>query len=88
MSRYITCVVKDSSKTVKVYDSDGFLDTMDKLRNDNKGSFKVKYIRNIDREDGELYRYGQGAEQMQTNYSEKDIPLPRSANFYKYLDAE
>ena len=56
MNRYITCVVANSTKQVKAYEAETYLDALDKIRQDNKDGFKLKYIRDLNHDDGHMYR--------------------------------
>ena len=56
MNRYITCVVANSAKKVKTYEASSYLDALEKIREEHKDGFKLKYIRDVERDDGHLYR--------------------------------
>lgn len=56
MSRFITCVVANSTKIVKIHEANNYLDALEKVKEDNRSGFKLKYIRDMDRDDGHLYR--------------------------------
>jgi hypothetical protein len=56
MDRYITCVVANSSKRVRAYEATSYMDALEKIKEDNKDGFRLKYIRDMDRDDGHLYR--------------------------------
>ena len=56
MSRFITCVVANSTKIVKIHEANNYLDALEKVKEDNRSGFKLKYIRDMDRNDGHLYR--------------------------------
>ena len=56
MNRYMTCVVAGGTKKTKILEATSYLDALEKVRQDNKDGFKLKYIRDMDRDDGHLYR--------------------------------
>jgi len=60
MSRYITCVVAEGTKQVKVHEANGYIDALEKVKADHLDGFRLKYIRDLEREDGDLYRVAIG----------------------------
>ena len=56
MNRYITCVVADGAKKVKTYEALTYVDALEKIKEDHETGFRLKYIRDLDHDNGYMYR--------------------------------
>jgi len=54
--RFITCAVEKHSKTVRIYDAETYLDAISMVKKDHDRPFKLKYVRDMDRQDDFKYR--------------------------------
>ena len=49
-------VVANSAKKVKTYEAETYLGALEKIKEDHKTGFRLKYIRDLDHDNGHMYR--------------------------------
>ena len=54
--RFITCAVEKHSKLVKIYNAETYLDAIEMVKEDHDSPFRLKYVRDMDRQDDFKYR--------------------------------
>ena len=63
MPRFITCIVKNGTKNVRVLEGNNFYKIKKQLKYDNTGRFGIKYIRRLEEnepleDDGLMFYWG------------------------------